>query len=111
MKTCTYCGKENAENAVCCVGCGLEIVSAEAGDSTGDDGSGPLAVLASFNDAVEASILLGRLEQAGIEACVPEDLSASPFGNLPISRVTVRVAQKDLAVAKAILASGLRPNP
>jgi len=64
-----------------------------------------LKAVATFGDPVEASILRGRLEQAGIEACVPEELSATAFGGLPLNPVTVRVAQQDLAAAQAILAA------
>ena len=71
-----------------------------------------LAILATFGDSVEASILLGRLEQAGIEACIPEELDPSPFGNFkPLSQVTVRVAQKDLEAAKEVLAGASEPSP
>jgi hypothetical protein len=67
--------------------------------------------LATFGDSVEASILLGRLEQAGIEACIPEELDPSPFGNFkPLSQVTVRVAEKDLAAAKEVLAGTADTN-
>ena len=70
-----------------------------------------LAILASFGDAVEASILLGRLQQAGIEACVPEELRGTAFSNLLVEPVTVRVAEKDLAAAQALLAEAPPVSP
>ena len=64
-----------------------------------------LAVVATFGDVAEASLLKDRLEQAGIEACIPEELNPSPFGNFPpLAHVTVRVARHDLEAAKTILA-------
>ena len=83
----------------------METEPAGADASGGGAPSDPLAVVATFGDPVEASILRGRLEQAGIEACVPEELSATAFGGLPLNPVTVRVAQQDLAAAQAILAA------
>ena len=111
MKTCSYCGKENVDTAVYCVGCGLEVASSQEAAAAGEDPADRLAVLATFSDPVEASILQGRLEQAGIEACIPEELSATAFSNLPLGQVTVRVAERDFAAAKAIRARGLRSNP
>ena len=66
----------------------------------------PLAIVATFGDTTEASVLKNRLEEAGIEACIPEELDPSPFGNFtPLAHVTVRVAQKDLEAAKQVLAT------
>ena len=87
------------------------MAPAGAPDSDADSLPDDLVVLATFGDAVEASILQGRLEQAGIEACVPEELGSSAFSNLPLSAVTVRVAQKDLAAARAILGGAPDPTP
>lgn len=65
-----------------------------------------LVIVATFGDTVEASLLKDRLEQAGIEACVPEELDPSPFGNFaPLSHVTVRVAERDYQAAKEVLAN------
>jgi hypothetical protein len=63
-------------------------------------------VVATFGDLVEASLVKDRLELAGIEACIPEELNPSPFGNfVPMAQVTVQVAAKDYEAAKEILAS------
>jgi hypothetical protein len=65
-----------------------------------------LVVVATFGDLVEASLVKDRLELAGIEACIPEELNPSPFGNfVPMAQVTVQVAAKDYEAAKDILAS------
>ena len=63
-----------------------------------------LVILKTFDDVPQASLLKDKLEQAGIEACIPEELDTSPFGNFkPLERVTVRVAKKDFEAAREIL--------
>jgi hypothetical protein len=106
MKSCSYCGRENEDAATHCKECGEEFVPVESVDPELTDPAGSLVVLATFGDTVEASLLKDRLEQAGIEACIPEELDPSPFGNFPpLAHVTVRVAEKDYQVAKEILAN------
>ena len=106
MKTCQYCGRENEEAAAQCKECGEEFAPAERVDPVLTDPSESLVVLATFGDTVEAGLLRDRLEQAGIEACIPEELEPSPFGNFPpLAHVTVRVAEKDYQAAKEVLAS------
>src|ERR1051326_5336461 len=101
MKTCSYCGHENADLAFECAKCGVEFPTPEQVDPQLADPKQALVVLATFGDVTEASLLKDRLEQAGIEACIPEELNPSPFGNFPpMAHVTVRVAEKDLAAAK-----------
>jgi hypothetical protein len=100
------------DSAAYCAECGAEVVSPLSNGPEGGAPADQLAILATFGDSVEASILLGRLEQAGIEACIPEELDSSPFGNFkPLSQVTVRVAEKDLVAAKEILAAAPETNP
>ena len=106
MKTCSYCGHENEDTATHCVECRSEFTPLEKVDPQLTDPAESAVVLKSFGDLVEASLLKARLEQAGIEAWIPEELNPSPFGNFPpMAHVTVRVAQKDLEAAKEILAS------
>ncbi len=105
MKTCQYCGRENEETATQCKECGEEFVPIEKVDPVLTDSSESLVVVATFGDTVEAGLLKDRLEQAGIEACIPEELEPSPFGNFPpLAHVTVRVAEKDYQAAKEVLA-------
>jgi hypothetical protein len=106
MKTCTYCGCVNDDAAANCKECGTEFVAPEKVDPELTDPAEALVVVATFGDAVEASLLKDRLELAGIEACIPEELNPSPFGNfIPVAQVTVQVAAKDYAAAKEILAN------
>src|SRR3974390_2767397 len=105
MKTCTYCGHVNEDKATICAGCGEEIALPEKTDPELTDPSEDLVIVATFGDTVEAGLARDRLEQAGIEACIPEELEPSPFGNFPpLAHVTVRVAKKDVEAARQALA-------
>src|SRR5438132_10474776 len=96
MKTCSYCGCQNADAADRCKECGTEFTAPEKVDPQLTDPTEALVVVGTFGDVIEASLVKDRLEQAGIEACIPEELNPSPFGNFqPIAHVTVRVAAKD----------------
>ena len=106
MKTCSYCGRENEDAATHCQECGEAFSPPERIDPRLTDPADSLVVVATFGDTVEANLAKDRLEQAGIEACIPEELDPSPFGNFPpLAHVTVRVAQKDSKAAQAILAA------
>jgi hypothetical protein len=106
MKTCSYCGRENEDAATQCQECAEEFLPLAKVDPQLTDPTKSLVVVATFGDTVEASLLKDRLEQAGIEACIPEELDPSPFGNFaPLAHVTVRVAERDYPAAKEILAS------
>jgi hypothetical protein len=113
MKTCPDCGHENDDNATTCAECFLELPVAKSVPPDPAELTDPakdLVVVASFGDTVEASLLKDQLEQAGIEACIPEELDPSPFGNFPpLAHVTVRVAKKDLEAARAVLAAAQAP--
>ena len=104
MKLCSYCGKENEVNATHCQECGTEFEVPPVTEPQLTDPAANLVVVATFGDTTEASLLKARLEQAGIEACIPEELDPSPFGNFtPLSHVTVRVVERDLEAAKQVL--------
>ena len=104
MKRCGYCGQQNEEAATHCIECGTEFPVIEAADPQLADPSTELVIVGTFGDTAEASVLKGRLEQAGIEACIPEELDPSPFGSFaPLAHVTVRVAKKDFEAAREVL--------
>src|SRR5215471_1670709 len=105
MKTCPECGFQNPDSAERCAECDTELV-APSPEPAAAEREAPLEIVATFGDTTEASLLKSRLEEAGIEACIPEELDPSPFGNFPpLAHVTVRVARKDLAAAKQVLAT------
>lgn len=104
MKECSYCGHSNIDSATVCEECGTAFSVPEATDPQLTDPSHSLVILKTFDDVPQASLLKDRLEQAGIEACIPEELDPSPFGNFkPLARVTVRVARKDIQAAREVL--------
>ncbi len=104
MKECSYCGHRNNDAATVCEECGTAFPIPESPDPKLTDPAESLVILKTFDDVPQASLLKDRLEQAGIEACIPEELEPSPFGNFkPLARVTVRVAQKDLQAAREVL--------
>ena len=109
MKHCSYCGRENEDTAVACRECGTEFKAPESereGEAHLKDPAESLLPLAAFDDFNEAHMLKSRLESAGIEACIPEDLGLNIFSiNRPVvERFTVCVAAKDVDAAKEILA-------
>src|SRR5689334_14952645 len=106
MKKCAYCGQENGEGATTCSGCGkgLALQTRETDPQLLDPGLSPV-VVARFSNLQEASLLVARLDAAGIEAFIPEEYGEQVFsGVVGLERLTVRVAAKDSEAAKAIVA-------
>jgi len=104
MKECSYCGARNDDAATVCKECGTAFPVPETIDPKLTDPAESLVILKTFDDVPAASLLKDRLQQAGIEACIPEELDPSPFGNFkPLARVTVRVARKDFQAAREVL--------
>ena len=114
MKKCSYCGRENAEDALTCNGCGkaLEIPPKTTPSSNDliDPALSPV-VVGTFGSLQEASMMVGRLEASGIEAWVPEEYGAGVFsGVIGIESLTVRVAAKDYEAAREVLAASAPPE-
>jgi ribosomal protein L40E len=110
MKTCSWCGKTNEDGAAFCAGCGRSLQSPPKTEVDPQlvDPALALVTVASFHNLTEAELLLGRLQTAGIEACIPEEYTTDVFsGVIPFELVTVRVAAKDLEDAKAVIAAGV----
>lgn len=106
MKECSYCGHRNNDAATVCEECGTQFPTPELTDSKLTDPAESLVIVKTFDDVPQATLLKDRLEQAGIEACIPEELGPSPFSIVkPLARVTVRVARKDLEAAREVLAA------
>jgi putative signal transducing protein len=115
MKKCPYCGRENEAVALVCVECAKEFESAsppaEVEPELLDPGLSPV-VVATFSSLPEASLLVGRLEAAGIEAHIPEEYSAQIFSAvIALEPLTVRVAAKDYDAAMRIIAEGSEAPP
>jgi len=112
MKICSYCGHSNEDARENCTECGTQLQSSPPPeDNAADPANAPLVVVESFATHEQASILAARLEQAGIEACIPEEYTSQVFPNIfPLVRVTVRVAAVNAEAAKAI-AAGVELDP
>mgnify|MGYP001560361917 FL=1 len=105
MKPCAYCGRKNEDADLHCVECGSEFQSRATIDTTLIDPAGALVTIAECRDLIHATLLRDELESAGIGACVPEELSASPFDSLmAFAHFTVQVAARDCDAAKEIFA-------
>jgi hypothetical protein len=105
MKECSYCGHSNNDAATVCEECGTAFPVPEApiDPELTDPAEAPVN-LKTFDDVPQAILLKDRLEQAGIEAFIPEEFDSSPFGTFkPQIRVTLRVAKKDLQAAREVL--------
>jgi len=113
MKTCAYCGRENEDAALRCVECGSQFESREVIDPRLTDPALALVTVAKFGDLIHATLLKDELVLAGISACIPEDLSANPFGQLnPLTQFTVQVAARDRDGAMEIIAAQeSQPSP
>jgi len=111
MKKCSYCGRENEDAATVCGECGTEFKAPEMSpeeEAKLKDPAEALVTVAAFDDFNQAAVLKTRLEGAGIETIIPEEFAMNIFSiNKPVEeRFTVRVAAKDVAAAKEIMAEG-----
>jgi len=115
MKNCSYCGLENDETVILCAGCGESFPRQEPVDPVLLDPEEDLVVLARCRTVVEANMLKLRLESAGLEACVPEELNPQKIFwyavPSPLEEVTVRVRSRDFATAREVLADPGLPIP
>jgi hypothetical protein len=105
MRACPYCGRDNEWAATHCCECGTEFdPEQDEVDPQLTDPQLALVTLAVFPDLTQATLLMNDLEAAGIEACIPEELSPNAFGHFfPLSHITVQVAAKDLTAAREIV--------
>ena len=101
-KECPCCGLMNAEAADTCRHCGTAFFfELESLEPKFDDPDDELIVVGSYANAIEASFIKNLLEENGIEACVPDDLSLG----LPWhAAATVQVRARDVEAARRIIA-------
>ena len=110
MKNCSYCGRENEDAAVGCSECGTEFESSTEPEVDPQllDPALSLVIVGTYRNVIDASMVMTRLEAAGIEACIPEEYTPQIFWYAipsPLESVTVRVAAKDYDAARQILAA------
>jgi len=113
MKKCPYCGKEYSdETSICAVDETVlvsdnsvpELSTPEPGVQDSDLN---LVIVGTYRTVVDATVVMCRLQAAGIEACIPEEYTPQIFWNVipsPLETVTVRVAAKDYEEARRIIA-------
>lgn len=114
MKKCSYCGRENQDEALACCECGNQfddVPKTETDARLSDPALTPV-VVAGFSSLQQASVLVGLLQEAGIEAWIPEEYAEQVFsGVIALERLTVRVAAKDYGAAMAVVAEGAESPP
>ena len=114
MKKCSYCGRENRDEAPACSECGNtfdSVPESEADPSLSDPALSPV-VVARFSSLQQASVLAGLLEQAGIPSWIPEEYAEQVFsGVVGLERLTVQVAAKDYDAAMAVIAESEQALP
>lgn len=109
MKKCTYCGRENDDEALACRECGTEFKSPDFQEVPPKPDPLSLVIVGTFRTVVDATLVKLRLEAAGIEACIPEEYTPQIFwyaAPSPLESVTVRVAAKDYEAARQVLVAG-----
>lgn len=108
MKKCPYCGKEYPDEALVCAIDETELLSDNPEPKLKDpDSELSLVIVGTYRTVVDATLVMTRLQAAGIEACIPEEYTPQIFWNIipsPLESVTVRVAAKDYEEARRILA-------
>ena len=122
MKICAYCGRENIDEAVNCCECGTDEfkTSAPVETSTPAQASSPnleftplnpadmqndLVVLMTCRTLLEADMIVGRLDAAGITAFIPDQFLMQTISwNLnTFGFVRVQVSPSDYEAAKTFL--------
>jgi len=118
MKQCSYCGRDNADDALFCRECGTELerpseppppepqrpeyefMPPSAADRTKD-----LVTLISCRTLVAADMIASRLRAAGIESFLPDESLMQVIGwNLnTYGYVRVQIAPKDYDAARDLL--------
>jgi hypothetical protein len=131
MKLCAYCGRENDDEAVHCLGCGTGDFKGQATAESRTPSSSPVAIspptkttsqlefntltpedegknlvtLLTCRTLLEADMITGRLESAGISAFIPDQFLMQTISwNLnTYGYVRVQVSPKDYREAKEFL--------
>jgi hypothetical protein len=108
MKKCSYCGRENPDDAPNCSGCGLDEFEPQPGAQTQEaEPPDNLVLLTTCGKLFEADLIVSKLQAAGIEAFIPDESLMQNVGfNLnTYGYVRVQVREQDLAAAKELLSN------
>ena len=108
MKNCTYCGRENADEANFCLECGTEF-TAEEPRPAADEGSMNLVTISTAFNPADAQLTRTRLEVAGFHAVVMNELSALSMDGYALAAggIRVQVPEGEAAEARAFLETSI----
>jgi hypothetical protein len=108
MKACSYCGRENADDAVLCVECGTDqFKTAEPAAVPVKDGEREWVTLTKCRNLVDADMLASQLTAAGISVFLPDEFVMQTFSidSNGFGFARVQVPPKDLEQAREIMSS------
>lgn len=113
MKKCSYCGRDNADEALNCPGCGTEfereVLDSEAinGGQKDEEKTLTIRIFSSYDDA---GLAAAKLEAYGIKCWVNADDCSGWYTNLTVAAgVRLQVRAEDAEVAVALLDA--KPSP
>ena len=126
MKKCTYCGRENDDEAVHCSECGIEFVQTSPTQATPEaepprpkyqicplspaDAKFDLVTIVTCQTLFDADMVVSELEAAGITAHIPDEFMAEAmaFNLAAVGYVRVQVSPQDYEAAKDVIEDGER---
>lgn len=121
MKTCSYCGLENEDSAVSCKECCTELIDTGAPPSASsappavsrlefvpfspDEADNDFVTLTRCRTLLEADMIVGQLESAGITAFIPDQflMQTISFNVNTYGFVRVQVPPQQYQAAKDLL--------
>jgi hypothetical protein len=110
MKICSYCGRENPDNAANCSGCGLdewENQPASTVQPPDNESNNDWVTLADDVAPADLEFVISSFDSAGIQIAIPEDQS----GHAPDSEtdqaghIQIQVRRRDYDAAQRLLSS------
>lgn len=106
MKNCSYCGRENPDDANFCLECGTKFVTGES-PTPDDSRSASLVTISTAFNPADAHLTRSRLEAAGFHAIVTNELAALSMDgySMAIGGIRVQVPDAEAAEAKEFLES------
>jgi hypothetical protein len=106
MKICSYCGRENPDNAVNCSECGTDEFESDASAPAEKvDDPDDLVTLTICAKLADADVIVSKLDSEGIQAFIPDEHLMQNVGfNLnTYGYVRVQVRRQDYLAAKELL--------
>src|ERR1051325_10577803 len=100
MKTCSYCGRENPDDANFCLECGTKFGAKES-QPLEDAGSANLVTVATAFNPADAQLTRSRLEVAGFHAIVTNELAALSMEGYSMATGGIRVQVPESEAAEA----------